>query len=89
VFRVHAIQRMFRRHFNEEDIRRSLESGEIIEEYSDDKPYPSRLVLGWIGSRPVHLVVADNKDRQETIVITVYEPEQDKWEAGFKRRRKT
>ena len=88
VFRVHAIQRMFQHHFNEKDIRRSLDSGEVIEEYPDDKPYPSRLVLGWIGRRLVHLVVADDKDRQETIVITVYEPEEDKWEADFKRRKK-
>ncbi len=88
VFRVHAIQRMFQRHFSEEDIRRGLESGEVIEEYPDDKPYPSRLVLSWVGSRPVHMVVADNAEAQETIVITVYEPEQDKWEADFKRRKK-
>lgn len=89
VFRVHAIQRMFQRHFNEEDIRRGLESGEVVEEYPDDKPYPSRLVLGWLGSRPIHVVVADNDEAQETIVITVYEPEPDEWESDFKRRKKS
>ena len=88
VFRVHAIQRMFQRHFSEEDIRRTLESGEVVEEYLDDKPYPSRLVLGWIGQRPVHVVVAENKEARETIVITVYEPEPDKWEGDFTRRKK-
>ena len=88
VFRVHAIQRMFQRHFSKEDVRRTLESGEVIEEYLDDKPYPSRLVLGWIGQRPVHVVVAENNEAQETIVITVYEPEPEKWEADFTRRKK-
>ncbi len=88
VFRVHAVQRMFQRRFSEQDIRRALESGEVIEEYPDDKPYPSRLVLGWLGSRPTHLVVADNDEAQETIVITVYEPDPEQWETDFKRRKK-
>lgn len=87
MFRVHAIHRMFQRHFSKQDIQRGLSSGEVIEEYLDDKPYPSRLVLGWVGSRPIHIVVADNIEDQETIVITVYEPNQDRWGPDFKRRK--
>jgi hypothetical protein len=49
-------------------------------------PYPSRLVLGWIGKRPLHIVIAENMESQETIVITVYEPDSDKWMPGFMRR---
>jgi len=65
-----------------------LASAEVIEEYPDDKPYPSRLVLGWVGSRPIHLVVADNAEAQETTVITVYDPDPEQWDADFKRRKK-
>jgi hypothetical protein len=50
-------------------------------------PYPSRLVLGWHGPRPIHVVVADNEDDKEKVVITVYEPERSEWEADFKRRK--
>lgn len=57
------------------------------EEYPDDTPYPSRLVLGWVGSRPLHVVAADYPEDENTIVITVYEPEPNQWEAGFRRRR--
>lgn len=64
-------------------------SGEIIEEYSKDKPYPSRLILGFIGSRPVHVVVADNNEAKETYVITVYEPDRAKWDSSFRRRLKS
>jgi hypothetical protein len=64
-----------------------LTAGEAIEEYPDDTPYPSRLVLGWVGSRPLHVVAADNPEDEDTIVITVYEPEPNQWEAGFRRRR--
>ncbi len=88
VFRIHAIQRMFQRKISEQDIRYVLATGEVIEEYLDDIPYPSRLVLGWIGARPLHLVVADNEEAQETIVITAYEPNPKQWDVDFKRRRK-
>jgi len=87
VFRVHAIQRMFEREISKEDIRQVLATGKTIEAYPDDKPYPSRLVLGWIGSRPIHVVVADNPTQGETIVITVYEPDLARWEPGFDKRR--
>ncbi len=86
IFRTHAIQRMFQRHVDEKDVRSVLETGEIIEVYPDDTPYPSRLILGWLESRPLHVVAADNIADNETIVITVYEPEQDKWSPNFKRR---
>jgi hypothetical protein len=84
---VHAIERMFQRRIGEEDVRRVLESGETIEDYPEDKPHPSRLVLGWCAGRPVHVVAAENTGSEETFVITVYEPIPDLWEPGFRRRR--
>jgi len=86
IFRTHAIKRMFQRRIDEKDVRSVLENGEIIEIYSDDTPYPSRLILGWRDNRPLHVVAADNVTDNETIVITVYEPEQDKWSSNYKRR---
>lgn len=88
VFRVHAIQRMFERAIAKEDIRQALKTGKTIETYPKDQPYPSRLVLGWVGTRPIHVVVADNPVQQEAIVITVYEPDPAKWETGFEKRRR-
>ena len=86
IFRTHAIQRMFQRRVDEKDVRSVLETGEIIEVYPEDTPYPSRLILGWLESRPLHVVAADNIADNETIVVTVYEPQQDKWSPNFKRR---
>jgi hypothetical protein len=48
-------------------------------------PYPSTLVLGWVGDRPVHVVAASAP--AERIVITVYEPDLARWEPGFKKRK--
>ena len=84
---VHALQRMFERGITDDDIQNVLESGEIIEEYPHDQPYPSRLVLGWVGSRAVHVVVATGPAKLETIVVTVYEPDPERWLPGFERRR--
>jgi hypothetical protein len=89
VFRVHAIQRMYQRNISEPEVRHVIATGEIVEDYPDDTPYPSRLVLGWNGQRPLHVVIADNADDKENIVITVYEPDSTEWESDFKRRKMT
>lgn len=87
VFRIHAIRRMFERAIGVDDVRAVLATGETIEEYPDDAPFPSRLVLGSVGDRPIHVVSADDVDRGETIVITVYEPDPARWDPGFRRRK--
>lgn len=87
VFRVHAIQRMFQRQISDQDLFQALKSGEVIEDYPEDTPYPSKLILGWSGSRPIHIVAADNHEESETIIITVYQPDLDQWEHDFKRRK--
>ncbi len=88
IFRLHAIQRMFQRSIETQDVRSVIESGETIESYPDDTPYPSRLILGWRGKRPIHIVVADNITNGEVIVVTVYVPDPTQWEDDFRQRRK-
>ena len=86
VFRVHAIQRMFERGVSEEDVHHVLDTGEVIEDYPEDVPYPSRLMLGFRGARPIHVVAADDRQQGCKIVITVYEPDPFKWDPAFRRR---
>ncbi|MCC6764090.1 MAG: DUF4258 domain-containing protein [Deltaproteobacteria bacterium] len=78
---------MFERGISPEDVRHVLDDGQVIEQYPDDTPYPSRLVLGWRGDRPLHVVAADIPGGQEIIVVTVYEPDAIRWEAGFTKRK--
>ena len=61
--------------------------GEVIEDYPDDTPYPSSLVLGWIDSRPVHVVLANNTLDGVHVVVTLYEPDDVRWQPDFRRRR--
>ncbi|MBN1964575.1 MAG: DUF4258 domain-containing protein [Anaerolineae bacterium] len=87
VFRTHAVLGMRERRVDEHAIRHVLQSGDVIEAYPDDRPYPSYLVLSWDRSRPLHVVAADNQAEQTTIIITVYEPDPERWEAGFRTRK--
>lgn len=86
-FRVHALRRMAERLIGVADVRHVMETGEVIEAYPDDAPYPTRLMLGWSGKRPLHVVAAESTDADEIIIITVYEPDPAQWEAGFRRRK--
>jgi len=87
VFRVHALKRMAERRVSESEVRHVLEKGEIIQDYPEDLPFPSRLVAGWHGDRPLHVVVAENPTEGTRIVVTVYEPDPEKWQPGFRERK--
>jgi len=87
IYRVHAIRRMFERGVTEDDVSKVLAEGEVIVSYSEDMPYPSRLLLGWRNGRPLHVVAAYNAQDDEQIVITVYEPDAVLWDDGFRRKR--
>ncbi len=86
-FRIHALRRMFERRITVEDVEAVLDTGEVIESYPNDTPYPSRLVLGWRGSRSLHVVVAESAGDDELIVITAYEPDPAQWTESLKRRK--
>lgn len=86
IFRKHALQRMFQRSIAVEDVRSVLADGKTIIDYPHDQPYPSRLMLGWHGTRPIHVVAANTEDG-ETIIVTVYEPDPTLWELGFERKK--
>ena len=88
VFRSHAIRRMFQRGITAADIRHVIDTGEVVENRPDDLPYPSRLVLGSLSGRALHVVLADNEPEGTIIVVTVYEPSPALWHAGFRKRRK-
>ena len=61
-------------------------NGEIIEEYPDDYPYPSCLILGMtIKGRRIHVIVGIGEDR--LWLITAYEPNPEQWDVEFKIRK--
>ena len=60
--------------------------GGVIERYPDEKPYPSRLILGWVTGRPLHVPAAETPTGV-TLIVTVYEPASEAWDETFRIRR--
>ena len=66
----------------------SVVQGEIIEDYPEDKPYPSCLVYGrTFGGDPVHSVWAYDEEKKWVVLVTVYRPDPDRW-VNWRERRK-
>lgn len=63
----------------------AISSGEIIEDYPDDYPFPSCLILGKSNDRVIHIVASI--DDGMIYIITAYVPSAEKWEAGWKTRK--
>jgi hypothetical protein len=81
----HADRRLAERDIRRDDILNVLMTGEIIEQYKDDQPYPSCLVLGiTAAAKPVHVVCGT--DGLVLLVITAYYPNLEKWSADYKTR---
>ena len=82
----HVLERLIERGVSRAQVLEVIEKGEIIEEYDDDKPFPSALILGFVGKRPLHVVVALNTGT--AFVITVYEPQSNLFGPDFRDRKK-
>ena len=83
---AHAELRRRQRGISVPDIKTAIMNGEIIEEYPDDYPFPSCLILGNSGAgKPLHIVCGIGME--ELYVITAYCPAPEKWETDWKTRK--
>jgi hypothetical protein len=78
---------MFQRGVRRDAVNAGVSGGETIADYPDDNPYPSRLLLGFVESRPLHVVVAWDAGTGTCITVTAYEPQPEQWQQGFRKRR--
>ncbi|MFQ5455300.1 MAG: DUF4258 domain-containing protein [Nitrospirota bacterium] len=50
--------------------------------------YPSCLVLGWLSSGdPLHISCSRGDKEPSLRIVTVYQPDDDKWESNYKTRK--
>jgi hypothetical protein len=71
-----------------DEITFSVLQGEMIEQYPQDKPYPSCLIFGRsFDGEPIHSVWAYNVETKWAVLITVYRPDPARW-IEFKERKK-
>ena len=82
----HAAERFRQRGISIRDIHNAIKLGEIIEQYPDDYPYPSCLIIGKnLSGEIIHAVLSDEGTLSR--IITAYFPDADKWNEDFKIRR--
>ena len=82
----HAAERYRQRGIKAKDVRAAVENGEIIEQYPEDYPFPSCLVLGNdLNGKVIHICLSD--EGSSSRIITAYYPDADKWEEDYRTRR--
>ena len=82
----HAAERYRQRGISSRDVRAAVETGEIIEDYPNDFPFPSCLVLGKDeNGKYLHVCMSDEGTASR--IITAYYPDKDRWGEDFKSRK--
>jgi len=82
----HSSERCRQRNIRKKDIRNAVITGEIIEQYPEDFPFPSCLILGYTEEkRPIHVVMSDEGSGSR--IVTTYFPDAEKWQSDFKTRK--
>lgn len=85
-YTAHSLMRLEERGIFPSDIRSCIMNGRIIEQYPDDYPYPSCLVLGCtVEERALHVVIGVGAGK--LWLITAYYPNSEKWEDDFAKRK--
>ncbi len=83
---AHAAERSRQRGILSRDIRNAVENGEIIEQYPDDFPFPSCLILGKdLAGNSIHVCMSEEGTASR--IITAYRPDQEKWSDDFRTRK--
>ena len=83
----HILVRLINRHIHQIDVENAILTGQIIEQYPDDYPLPSCLILG-VSCKNIKLHVVCGTDGEELWMITAYYPDKKQWNQSFDKRLK-
>lgn len=86
IISVHAQERLRQRGIKQKDIRSCIMTGETIEQYPNDFPFPSCLIFGYAENKKILHVVASDEGTASRI-ITAYYPNTEKFENDMKTRK--
>ncbi|RUM44610.1 MAG: hypothetical protein DSY46_05235 [Hydrogenimonas sp.] len=87
VWQKHALQRMIERGISRKEVKKGIMNGKVIENYFDDKPFPSLLVAYLEDLKPLHIVVSYSEEEEKCYVITAYRPGRNHFEDDLCTRR--
>ena len=85
-FTQHAVDQSLLRQITVNELREAVSTGEVIEDYPQDKYGPSCLLLGFTqAGRPMH-IQCSHPSRLVLKIIKLYEPDTNQW-INFRQRR--
>ncbi|MDQ7042783.1 MAG: DUF4258 domain-containing protein [Sulfurimonas sp.] len=76
----HSLQRMFERGITRLEVKKAVLNGIIIEDYSDDYPFPSVLIAYITNRDALHVVVSYDEKSLKCYVVTAYVPDEKHFE---------
>ncbi len=87
-WRKHVLQKLAERGLPQRAVLQVLLSGERIRDYTEDRPFPSALFMGYIDGKPLHVVASYDETNRRTFIITAYEPSMDVFESDYRTKKK-
>ena len=88
-FTYHVNMRLGQRVIARETIIQATESYEMVEEYPEDKYFPSYLLLGRRGEEAFHVLFGADIEGQNVRIVTAYYPSLEEWDVDLKTRRRS
>jgi hypothetical protein len=87
-FSKHAVDQSILRGIRVQEVIEAITTGQVIEDYPDNKYGPSCLISGlMLANRSIHIQYS-YPSRPLIKVITLYEPDLNRWNDNFTKRRK-
>ncbi len=85
----HAVSKLRVEGLRKSLVENALKDCVLVEDYLPvGRPLPDCLVLGFINEGPIHVVVALDEDFERIFIVTVYRPSAERWEDGWKKRKR-
>jgi len=85
----HINMRLKQRCISRKEIISSTADYEIIDQYPDDKYFPSYLIFSRYKDIVFHILFAVDVEGDNVRVVTAYYPDPEEWDSDLKARRKT
>src|SRR5690606_14787813 len=87
VWHKHTFERMLERNITRGEVLDVLISGEVIEDYPDDRPFASALLFGMPIEQPLHVVIAYDPLSSTCHIITAYHPDSEHFHPDHRTRK--
>lgn len=78
---------MFFRRISKSEVQSFIVYREIIEANPDDTPFPSYLLLDFVGGKPIHVAFSYDQATDTGYVVTTYIPDPNLWQDKFRKRK--